>query len=108
MPHVGAFVLPLPPINEQRGILDNIRRKTDGIRRLLTSARQRLTSSTRFTFRLIADIVTGKLDVREAAAILPDEPEEIQAVEEPDEIDQIDEELETADLDEATAEARYQ
>ena len=34
--------------------------------------------------RLIADVVTGKLDVREAAANLADEPEE---VEPPDELD---------------------
>ena len=30
--------------------------------------------------RLIADVVTGKLDVREAAAQLPDEVEEIEEV----------------------------
>ncbi len=34
--------------------------------------------------RLIADVVTGKLDVREAAARLPDE------VEEPEPLDEID------------------
>ena len=32
--------------------------------------------------RLIADVVTGKLDVREAAARLPDEEREIEASEE--------------------------
>jgi type I restriction enzyme S subunit len=30
--------------------------------------------------RLIADVVTGKLDVREAVASLPDEPEEPEAI----------------------------
>jgi len=35
--------------------------------------------------RLIADVVTGKLDVREAAASLPNEPEE------PDSTDDLDE-----------------
>ena len=32
--------------------------------------------------RLIADVVTGKLDVREAAARLPDEPEEPEPLDE--------------------------
>ena len=34
--------------------------------------------------RLIADVVTGKLDVREAAARLPDEVEELEPVDEAD------------------------
>ena len=35
--------------------------------------------------RLIADVVTGKLDVREAAAKLSDEPEEPEAFDETEE-----------------------
>ena len=50
--------------------------------------------------RLIADVVTGKLDVREAAANLPEETEEIEilddALESGDEITDCDLEL-TAD-----------
>ena len=34
--------------------------------------------------RLIADVVTGKLDVREAAARLPDEVEELEPLDEAD------------------------
>jgi type I restriction enzyme S subunit len=34
--------------------------------------------------RLIADVVTGKLDVREAAANLPDGPDEAEALDEAD------------------------
>jgi type I restriction enzyme, S subunit len=34
---------------------------------------------------LIADVVTGKLDVREAAAQLPDEDQEVPAIDELDE-----------------------
>ena len=40
----------------------------------------------RFHIRLIADVVTGKLDVREAAAKLPDGVEEPEVEEEIDEI----------------------
>jgi type I restriction enzyme S subunit len=35
-----------------------------------------------FRTRLIADVVTGKLDVREAAARLPDEGEELEPTDE--------------------------
>jgi type I restriction enzyme S subunit len=45
--------------------------------------------------RLIADVVTGKLDVREAAAGLPDEPEEPKPLDEPD--DQLDPEDASSD-----------
>ena len=43
--------------------------------------------------RLIADVVTGKLDVREAAALLPDEVEVLEC------LDEIDDSAEIEDLD---------
>ena len=46
--------------------------------------------------RLIADVVTGKLDVREAAANLPDEADEPEAL---DDIDALAEGDESADSD---------
>lgn len=45
--------------------------------------------------RLIADVVTGKLDVREAAARLPDEAEEQEALDEAESLAEAGEE--TAD-----------
>jgi hypothetical protein len=42
--------------------------------------------------RVIADVVTGKLDVREAAARLPDEAEEPELADEGDAISAVDEE----------------
>ncbi len=52
---------------------------------------------------LIADVVTGKLDVREAAAALPDEPEEAEVpdAEEPAEGEDL---AEDAGADEGEAE----
>ena len=41
--------------------------------------------------RLIADVVTGKLDVRAAAARLPDEVEELEPLDEADALDGEDE-----------------
>jgi hypothetical protein len=48
-----------------------------------------------YRIRLVADVVTGKLDVREAAARLPEEVvnEEDVVTAESDELDQEDEEL---------------
>jgi type I restriction enzyme S subunit len=49
--------------------------------------------------RLIADVVTGKLDVREAASRLPDEPEESDTLDELETVAEGTEEGEGADLD---------
>ena len=55
--------------------------------------------------RLIADVVTGKLEVREAAAKLPEEPEEPELVEEISEQVEGEEETEETDLDMVSEEA---
>ena len=54
--------------------------------------------------RLIADVVTGKLDVREAAARLPDEVEEPEPIDETDALTDGDEEP-AADLEVVSEEA---
>ena len=51
--------------------------------------------SREYRTRLIADVVTGKLDVREAAERLPDEVEELEPLDEADAL--IDGEEEPAD-----------
>jgi type I restriction enzyme S subunit len=50
--------------------------------------------------RLIADVVTGKLDVREAAARLPDEAEEPEPLDEAE----VEDEAEPGDTDEVPEE----
>ena len=49
--------------------------------------------------RLIADLVTGKLDVREAAARLPDEADEPEALQDTDTLLEGDNETDEGDLD---------
>ena len=67
-----AFPIPLPPLEDQRSILRAISEKADA----LNSAAERAATETdllrEYRTRLIADVVTGKLDVREAAAALPE------------------------------------
>lgn len=55
--------------------------------------------------RLIADVVTGKLDVREAAARLPDEADEPEALQDADTLTEGDNDTDEADLDAVPAEA---
>ena len=54
--------------------------------------------------RLIADVVTGKLDVRAAAAALPEEDEEPEVLGDGEVLGEV-EEIEEGDLDVASEEA---
>ena len=55
-----------------------------------------------FRTRLIADVVTGKLDVRAAAASLP-EPDELEATDKLVEDDDLDEAVDDAENEEVAA-----
>ena len=96
--------LPLPPKDEQCSITEWIRASRSRTDRNVTVAEREISLLREYRTRLIADVVTGKLDVREAEARLPDE------VEEPEPLDQADtliggEEEPTDDLDTTTGEA---
>ena len=68
-----ATVVFLPPRQEQISILDSLARETTRIGILIDRQRRELHLIEEYRTRLIADVVTGKLDVREAAAALPGE-----------------------------------
>jgi len=73
---VKSTLVPVPPIPEQRMICSELD-EAMGRHALLTTAEQNEIALLReYRSRLIADVVTGKLDVREAAARLPEEVEE--------------------------------
>ena len=64
--------VPVPPLPEQRAIanfLDRVAAKTDAA---IARAQREINLLREYRTRLIADVVTGKLDVREAAAALPE------------------------------------
>ena len=65
-----------PPPEEQRGIVDVVSKESADARRAIDLAHGELSLLREYRTRLVADVVTGKLDVREAAARLPDEAEE--------------------------------
>ena len=63
---------PCPPPDEQVLIADAIDSKTRFTSTQVRRARRQISLANEFRTRLIADVVTGKLDVREAAAELTD------------------------------------
>lgn len=67
---------PFPPIEEQRRIADLLDRILQQHHVTLGCAEREIDLLREYRARLIADVVTGKLDVREAARHLPDEAEE--------------------------------
>ncbi len=65
--------LVVPPKQEQKRIADRIEEATADIDAAIAHARRQIELAQEYRTRLIADVVTGKLDVREAAAQLPEE-----------------------------------
>ena len=65
------LILPLPPLPEQAAIVEHLDKTTAGIGVAITRARRQIELLREYRTRLIADVVTGKLDVRDAAAELP-------------------------------------
>ena len=65
--------LPVPPVGEQEKIIRAIDKATTKLDTAIDRARREIDLLHEYRTRLIADVVTGKLDVREAAAKFPDE-----------------------------------
>ena len=81
---IRSVWLPRPPLSEQAAIVSFLDRTTAAIDAAATSAQRETSLLREYRTRLIADVVTGKLDVREAAARLPDEVEELEPLDEAD------------------------
>ena len=69
---IGNLLLPVPPLAEQAAIAAYLDRETARIDAAAARARRQIELMREYRERLIADVVTGKLDVRGAAAALPD------------------------------------
>ena len=61
-----------PPPEEQRHIVEYVTNDLKGQRRSIDLVHRKIDLLREYRTRLIADVVTGKLDVREAAAALPE------------------------------------
>ncbi len=76
------FRVTVPPIGEQREIVEYVGTATAEIEKASQLATREIDLLREYRTRLIADVVTGKLDVREAAAQLPEEVEDADALDE--------------------------
>ena len=74
--------LPIPPLSEQAAIVQHLDEATVIIYAAIARARRQIELLREYRTRLIADVVTGKLDVREAAAQLPDATDDQDPIEE--------------------------
>ena len=72
----------MPPEHEQAEIVEYIDRKITKIASNIVRARRQIELLQEYRTRLIADVVTGKLDVRKAAALLPDEADDEEPMDE--------------------------
>ena len=97
----GRLPIPLPPSQEQLQIVDVVLEQTSCLNDTAASAWREIDLLHEYRTRLIADVVTGKLDVREAAAQLPDEDQDLPPIVGSDEISDAEEDG-FDDLDEGT------
>ena len=88
-----------PPFKEQARIADAIEQARHDIEGTVGQIRHEIELLHEYRTRLIADLVTGKLDVREAAARLPEELDEPDLMEDDsEEQDEDKEETDGADM----------
>jgi type I restriction enzyme S subunit len=78
VPHLSPqqiknFRVALPPDKEQRAIVGHLEAETSGLDIAISHLEREIELLREYRTRLVADVVTGKLDVREAVAHLPDE-----------------------------------
>jgi type I restriction enzyme, S subunit len=87
IPHLTGQMLrahrfAFPPMTEQKAIAAYLDGTLGQVASTLATTRSEIALLREYRTRLIADVVTGQLDVREAAARLPDE--------EPEPVDEVD------------------
>ena len=88
-----GMLYPVPPIEEQKEILDYIEKQTDKYNKNISNIEKEIDLLREYRTRLISDVVTGQLDVRGIEIpdyILEEDTEEITDTE-----DQTDEEVDT-------------
>lgn len=70
---LGQIPIVVPPVDEQSAIVTYYVAATSGLDQTIATARLEIDLLRDFRTRLISDVVTGKLDVRQVAAGLPEE-----------------------------------
>jgi restriction endonuclease S subunit len=91
----GAIHVALPPRKEQESILRGLGDELADLTTAIARTEREIALMQEYRTRLTADVVTGKLDVREAAAKLPEPPAEPAAVDAWEEMETETEEADT-------------
>jgi type I restriction enzyme S subunit len=94
---MSGRLIAFPPIAEQEKILGQLVRELGPLKAASEKFAHEIDLIREYRTRVIADVVTGKLDVREAATSLPDEADEVDA------LDQSIEEAVSGDVDAGAA-----
>jgi type I restriction enzyme, S subunit len=71
-----SFLFVIPPPEEAVGIVAYLKDATSDLDRAISKADREIALLSEYRTRLVSDVVTGKLDVRPAAAALPETEEE--------------------------------
>ena len=82
---VRCLAVLLPPLDEQHRIVAGVEGQTQELNAGITRLEREIELLREFRSRLVADVVTGKLDVREAASRLPDGAKQAEGMELSDE-----------------------
>jgi type I restriction enzyme S subunit len=81
---IKGLVVLVPPLAEQRVIANYLDGALEKVDREIANARSAIALLHEYRTRLIADVVTGKIDVRETTAHLPDEADDLSTLDEAD------------------------
>lgn len=92
-PDFGAISVVIPPISEQSAIVRFLDNVNCDLSQAIEKAHREISLLREYRTRLIADVVTGKLDVREAAVNLPEKSDVVE-VEDDFEEETIEESIE--------------
>jgi len=102
---IQNLLLSLPKLDEQRQIIKTLTQQIDSFAAMLSRTDREIDLLREYRTRLIADVVTGKLDVREAVAKLPDETEDLEPVDDEEAVAEGGEETDNEDLGAVSEEA---
>lgn len=67
------IVVPVPPLNEQDEIVEQLDGQLAALQAVRSAATEQVRLMSEYRTRLVSDVVTGRLDVREAVVRLPEE-----------------------------------
>lgn len=76
--------VPIPSFTEQTAIVEYLDKATTDIDSAIDHARREIELLKEYRTRLITDVVTGKLDVREVAFKLPKAPDKLRLSDKPE------------------------